>query len=120
MFDKENDGKNSKQEPSETNAPLDLLQPKKQISASSAKSDVFDSDSPHYADGALLEPADSSRVIETEASDFSQDEDDSLSKSLLRAPYFPKLELECYDDLQPNSCNFGFPVQDQGTWIWQY
>lgn len=89
--------------------------------ASSAKSDVFDSDSPHYTDGeGALEPADSSHVFEREASDFSQDEDESLSRSLMPPSCFPKLELECYDDLQPNSCNLGFPVQDQGTWFWQY
>lgn len=97
--------------------------------ASSAKSDVFDSDSPHYyTDGndhsaATLEGADnSSHVFETEreASDFSQDEDDSFSRSLMQPSCFPKLEVECYDDLQPNSCNLGFPAQDQGTWFWQY
>ncbi|KAL1550976.1 homeobox-leucine zipper protein ATHB-54-like [Salvia divinorum] len=87
--------------------------------ASSAKSDVFDSDSPHCTDGAVLEPADSSHVFErgeASASDFSQDEDDSL----MPPSCFPKIQLECYDDLQPNSCNLGFPVQDQGTWFWQY
>ncbi|KAI3467404.1 hypothetical protein Pfo_024067 [Paulownia fortunei] len=96
---------------------------KQEDAASSAKSDVFDSDSPHYTDGnhsAALEPADSSHVFEPEASDFSQDEDDSLSRSLMPPPCFPKLEVECFDDLQPNSCNLGFPVQDQGTWFWQY
>ncbi|XP_042056810.1 homeobox-leucine zipper protein ATHB-54-like [Salvia splendens] len=85
--------------------------------ASSAKSDVFDSDSPHCTEGAALEPADSSHVFERgEASDFSQDEDDSL----MPPSCFPKIQVECYDDLQPNSCNLGFPVQDQGTWFWQY
>lgn len=78
--------------------------------AAAAKSDVFDSDSPHYAD--------SSHVFEAE--DFSQDEDDDSFTRSLMPPCFPKLELECYDDLQPNSCNLGFPVQDQGTWFWQY
>ncbi|KAL3824180.1 hypothetical protein ACJIZ3_020209 [Penstemon smallii] len=91
-------------------SPLDA-QSKKPISSSSnaAKSDVSDPDgSPNYTDGN----DDSSHVFEPEASDFSQDEDDSLC--------FPKLEVECCDDLQPNSCNLGFPVQDQGTWFWQY
>ncbi|XP_057777098.1 homeobox-leucine zipper protein HAT5-like [Salvia miltiorrhiza] len=85
---------------------------KKEEAASSA---VFDSES----QSATLEPADSSHV---EASDFSQDEDDTLSRSLMPPSCFPKLEIECYDDLQPNSCNLGFPVQDQvqGTWFWQY
>ncbi|KAL0385698.1 UNVERIFIED_CONTAM: Homeobox-leucine zipper protein HAT5 [Sesamum radiatum] len=97
---------------------------KQEDAASSAKSDVFDSDSPHCTDGnhsAALEPADSSHVFEPDASDFSQDEDDSFNRScLLPSLSFPKLEVECFDDLQPNSCNLGFPVQDQGTWFWQY
>ncbi|KAK6160021.1 hypothetical protein DH2020_003402 [Rehmannia glutinosa] len=68
-----------------------------------------------------LEPGDSSHVFEADVSDFSQDEDDSFSRTLLPPSIFPKLEAECYDDdLQPNSCNLGFPVQDQGTWFWQY
>lgn len=78
-----------------------------------AKSDVFDSDSPHYTDGNHSAAADSSH-------DFSQDEDDTLSRSLMPPACFPKLEMECCDDLQPNSCNLGFPVQDQGTWFWHY
>ncbi|KAL8533921.1 hypothetical protein ACS0TY_010085 [Phlomoides rotata] len=81
-----------------------------------ASSDVLDSESPHCCtDGnhsASLEPANSSHVVESE---FSQDEDDSLPPMC-----FPKLEIECYDDLHPNSCNLGFPVQDHGTWFWQY
>ncbi|KAL6577830.1 hypothetical protein OROMI_010158 [Orobanche minor] len=76
---------------------------KQDDAASSAKSDVFDSDSPHYT----------SHAFEHDPSDFSQGEDESLL-------HFPKIEVECYDDLQPNSCNLGFPVQDQGTWFWQY
>ncbi|KAL2546886.1 Homeobox-leucine zipper protein HAT5 [Forsythia ovata] len=91
----------------------------KQEDASSAKSDVSDSDSLHYTDGkhsTLLDPVDSSQVFEHDPSDFSQDEDDSLSRSLLLP--FPKLEAECYDDLQPNSCNLGFPIEAQGTWFW--
>ncbi|XP_073147226.1 homeobox-leucine zipper protein ATHB-54-like [Henckelia pumila] len=93
--------------------------------ANSAKSDVLDPDSPHYTDGnhsGLLDPADSSHLLEpTDPSDFSQDEDDSLSRSLLlSSSCFQKLELEKHDDLQPNSCNLGFPIQDQGTWFWSY
>ncbi|KAL3644552.1 hypothetical protein CASFOL_009732 [Castilleja foliolosa] len=83
---------------------------KQDEAVSSAKSDVIDSDSPHYGSDAL----------EHDLSDYSQDEDESLRSKLLQ---FPKIEVECYDDdddLQPNSCNFGFPTQDQGTWFWQY
>ncbi|KAH6815695.1 hypothetical protein C2S51_020515 [Perilla frutescens var. frutescens] len=89
---------------------------KQEDAASSAKSDVLDSsDSPHYTHS---EPADSSHV--SAADYFSQEEDDSLSRSLMPPSCFPKLEIQCFDDLQPNSCNLGFPVQDQGTWFWQY
>ncbi|XP_073145438.1 uncharacterized protein [Henckelia pumila] len=102
-----------------TNAAASNVTPE---AASSAKSDVFDSDSPdgnHSA--AMLEPADSSHVFfETEHSDFSQDEDDSLGRGMPSASCFPKLETEWCDDLQPNSCNLGFPIQDQGTWFWSY
>ncbi|KAF4352175.1 hypothetical protein F8388_020057, partial [Cannabis sativa] len=96
----------------------------------SAKSDVFDSDSPNYTHNycSILEPADSSHVFEpTDHSDFSQDEDDNNNKSnnnnnlmsqSLFAPSFPlpcipKFEACFYDDPPANSCNFGFQVEDQ-------
>lgn len=101
--------------------------------ASSAKSDVFDSDSPPHCctDGhhsSLLEADHDSSDLVLEAdrrSDFSQEEDDSLIQPLPYPPSscFPKLEDddECYDELQPNSCHLGFPVQDQAaTWFWPY
>ncbi|XP_073059308.1 homeobox-leucine zipper protein HOX13-like [Primulina eburnea] len=89
--------------------------------ASSAKSDVFDSDSSDGNHSAMLEPADSLPVFfESEHSDFSQDEDDSLGRGIMSSSCFPKLETEWCDDLQPNSCNLGFPIQDQGTWFWSY
>ncbi|GAB2297258.1 hypothetical protein Dimus_031369 [Dionaea muscipula] len=97
----------------------------KQEDASSAKSDVVDSDSPpgstdvHHS--SLLEPANSSNIFEPEQSDFSQDEDDHdqyLSKSLLLLPMsmpmpynLPKLE-DC------NSGTFGLPAEDQQLWSW--
>ncbi|KAL2233578.1 UNVERIFIED_CONTAM: Homeobox-leucine zipper protein HAT5, partial [Sesamum indicum] len=96
---------------------------KQEDGASSAKSDILDSDSPRHTDGnfpAILDPVGSSHDFEPDPSDFSQEENESLSRSLLQPTCFPKLEVECYDDLQPNSCNLGFPVQDQGTWFWQY
>ncbi|KAL3631117.1 hypothetical protein CASFOL_024101 [Castilleja foliolosa] len=93
--------------------------PKQEDASSSAKSDVVDSDSPHCNHSAV-EPANSSHFFEPEASDFSQDEDDdNLSRGILTSSIFPKIEDEFYEDLQPNSCNLGFPVQDQGTWFWQ-
>ncbi|GAA0187358.1 homeodomain transcription factor [Lithospermum erythrorhizon] len=80
----------------------------KQEDASSARSDVLDSDSPHYTD-------DSSNNI------FHEDEiDNSLCKSLLSAHSFLKLEDDCYGDLQPNPCILGLNDEDQGTWFWNY
>ncbi|CAL2231601.1 unnamed protein product [Prunus armeniaca] len=96
----------------------------KQEDASSAKSDVFDSDSPHCTENhsSLLEPADSSHVFEpAEQSDFSQDEDDDLSKTLLPPPYFLKLEDSCYDEPPASSSNFVFPMEDQQPFcFWPY
>nr|XP_016503886.1 PREDICTED: homeobox-leucine zipper protein HAT5-like [Nicotiana tabacum] len=89
----------------------------KQEDASSAKSDILDSDSPCYADGnytSFLEPSDSSHAFETETSDFSQ-EDDSLSRTLLSSLCFPKLE----DDLPVNSCHLSFQIEDQ-SWFCHY
>ncbi|KAL3511172.1 hypothetical protein ACH5RR_030573 [Cinchona calisaya] len=109
-----------------TNAPEMSVSIKQEDAASSAKSDVFDSESPHCTtDGnhssSLMVPDDSSHVFEPELSDFSQDEDDSLSRSLLQPASFPpKLEYECYNDLQCNSGNLGFSVEDQSTWFWAY
>lgn len=75
---------------------------KPEDASSSARSDVLDTDS----SGAL------------EIASHAQDEDESL---VVQRLCFPKLEAEFYyDDLQPNSCNLGFPAQNQGTWFWQY
>ncbi|KAK6931176.1 Leucine zipper, homeobox-associated [Dillenia turbinata] len=96
----------------------------KQEEASSAKSDVFDcDDSPHYTDGnhsSLLEPTDSSNAFEPDQSDFSQDEDDNLSKSLVNSHYsFLKVE-DCYEHPLPSSCGFGLPLDDQPFCFWPY
>lgn len=77
-----------------------------------AKSDILDSDSPHFTCTSFLEPADSSHLFETEASDFSQEDD---SRTLLPPLCFPKLE----EDLPVNSCNFGFQMEDQ-SWFSHY
>lgn len=67
--------------------------------SNSAKSDVFDADSPHYTDGnhsSLIDPPDSSH-------------------------YLLKLEDSCcYDDPPTNSRNFGFSLEDQLFWSWPY
>ncbi|KAL6178111.1 hypothetical protein ACLB2K_049630 [Fragaria x ananassa] len=84
---------------------------------------VSSEDSPHYTDGvhsSLLERGDSSYIFEPDQSDLSQDEEDNLSKSLLPTYIFPKLEDVDYTDPPANSCNFGFPVEDQAFWSWSY
>ncbi|TKY73423.1 Homeobox-leucine zipper protein HAT5 [Spatholobus suberectus] len=95
----------------------------KQEDISSAKSDMFDSESPHYTDGvhsALLETGDSSYVFEPDQSDVSQDEQDNLSKTLLPPYIFPKLEDVDYSDPPHSSCHFGIPEEDQTIWSWSY
>ncbi|WCJ35983.1 Homeobox-leucine zipper protein family [Euphorbia peplus] len=75
------------------------------------KSDIFDSDSPHYTDGvqsSLVEAGDSSYH-----SDLSQDEEDNLSNSLLPPYVFPKLEDADYSD--PHGS-----FEDQTFWTWSY
>ncbi|GAB4845527.1 hypothetical protein Ancab_038933 [Ancistrocladus abbreviatus] len=109
---------------SEDEAPRVSVLALKQEDLSSAKSDVFDSDSPCYVDGghsSLVEPGDSSYVFEPENSDLSQDEEDNLSRNLLPTTYiFPKIEDVEYPDPPANSYNFGFHVEDQGSWFWSY
>ena len=94
----------------------------KQEDISSAKSDIFDSDSPHYTEGvhsSLLEAGDSSYVFDADQSDLSQDEEDNLSKTILPTYIFPKLEDVDYTE-PPETCNFGFPVEDQTFWSWSF
>lgn len=83
----------------------------------SARSDVFESESPHYTDGGYS----SSYVFEHEYhSDISHDEEDNLSRSLLPLIHvFPKLEDADIPDPPANSCNLGgFPVEDHAIWSW--
>ncbi len=90
----------------------------KQEDHSSTKSDVFDSDSPHYGDGghsALPVPTDSSYVFEAEQSEASQDEEYNFPSSI-----FPKLEDVDYRDPPTNPCNFGFTVEDHTFWSWSF
>ncbi|XP_065860891.1 homeobox-leucine zipper protein HAT5 isoform X2 [Euphorbia lathyris] len=89
-----------------------MVIPKQEDATSSGKSDVFDSDSPH----SYLDPADSSQVFEPDQSDFSQDEEDEFSRSLLPQQYYSKV----YHEPPANSCNFEFPVEDQPFWSWSY
>ncbi|GAB2269932.1 hypothetical protein Dimus_004850 [Dionaea muscipula] len=83
---------------------------------SSAKSDVFDSDSPCcVVDGGnsfFAEPGgDSSYAFEPDQSDLSQDEEDNLCNGLFPSCYvFPEL-LPAY---------FGVQAEDQATWFWSF
>ncbi|PIA62491.1 hypothetical protein AQUCO_00200482v1 [Aquilegia coerulea] len=135
QFHKENVSENS-----ETSKPMEPSQPLaqpdsvpetktstiicKQEDLSSVNSDVFDSDSPHYADGvhsSFLETGDSSHVFEPDQSDLSQDEEDNLSKNLRHVVYnFPKLEDPVYPDQSADCGNYEFPVEDQALWFWSY
>ncbi|KAL3751650.1 hypothetical protein ACJRO7_012474 [Eucalyptus globulus] len=88
----------------------------KQEDVSSAKSDVFDSDS-------LLEPANSSHVFEPDCSDFSQDEDDSFGKSLLPLDFLlPRFDdgYAFHQNPPSISCNFAFPAEENPFWSWSY
>ncbi|KVI05525.1 homeobox-leucine zipper protein ATHB-54-like [Cynara cardunculus var. scolymus] len=67
----------------------------------SAKSDVINS--PHQ---------DSCNLLENQ-SDFSQDEEDNLSRNILR---FPKSEYEPYFDLTEGCLEY--PLEDQSLWLW--
>lgn len=138
LTDKENVSGNSETSdhlgPSQQLSPHDLVSDMKpsmptiikckQEDHSSANSDVFDSDSPHYTDGvhsSLLEPDVSSHAIEHDQSDLSQDEEDNLSKSLGHSLYtFPKLEDPVYHEPSADCSNFEFPVEDQNCWFWSY
>ncbi|KAG2702239.1 hypothetical protein I3760_06G081200 [Carya illinoinensis] len=101
-----------------SNAPKLLC---KQEDVSSAKSDVFYSNSPHRTNGknhsSLLEPADSCHVFEPDQSDFPQDTDDNRSQIPLPQPFYLKLEDGCHDP-PANYCNFGFPAEDQPFCFW--
>ncbi|KAJ6339931.1 hypothetical protein OIU77_007805 [Salix suchowensis] len=81
----------------------------KQDEISSAKSDIFDSDSPHYAADGVH----SSYVFEPDQSDLSQDEEDNFSKSLLPPYVFPKLEDGDYS--VPHAS-----FEDHAFWSWPY
>ncbi|GMH21441.1 hypothetical protein Nepgr_023283 [Nepenthes gracilis] len=106
---------------SEDEAPQISIDALKHEDLGSAKSDVFDSDSPCNinAGHSFAEPGDSSYAFEPENSDLSQDEEDTLSKSLLPTScIFPKMEDVDYPTPPGNSCNFGFHVEDHATWFW--
>ncbi|KAH9611899.1 hypothetical protein KSS87_002624 [Heliosperma pusillum] len=80
----------------------------KQEDPSSAKSDVIDSDSPHYLDAAhsssFAEPGVTSYAFEADHSDISQD-------------VFPKIEDV---DLPADSNHFGLSGDDHASLFWPY
>ena len=115
LIDSASEGKGSKVSIDGACKPEDII--------SSAKSDIIDSDSPHYTDGVhsvLPEAGDSSNVLEVDQSDLSQDEEDNLSNTLLPQYIFPKLEDVYYSDPPHSSCNLGFPEEDHAFWSWSY
>lgn len=106
----ENGSKVEKVTSSTTNNYVEKIICKQLEDANSAKSDVFDSESPHHT-------ADSSHAYEAEHSDFSHDEEEnnnSNNDNLLNLPcLLPKVEEE--------PCNFGFPsYDDQAFYFWSY
>ncbi|KAL3342920.1 hypothetical protein AABB24_026788 [Solanum stoloniferum] len=91
---------------------------------SSAKSDVFDSESPRYTGrvhSSVIDQGDSARVVETEQSDLSQDDDENFSKTMLStANLLGKAADNDYPATSSNLSYFGFPVEDQGFGFWTY
>lgn len=128
LFDKQTPSEAPPQEHigNEVSEDDDSIGASKQEDFTSVKSDVYDSESPHYTDGvhsSLLEPGDSSYVLEPDQSDMSQDEEDNLSKSLLLplAYVFPKIVDNNCPDPPANSCYFGFPVEEDHSFgFWAY
>ncbi|KAL8141944.1 hypothetical protein V2J09_014976 [Rumex salicifolius] len=94
----------------------------KQEDPSSARSDVLDSDSPHYISGpyssAFAEPIDALCALDL------LDDDISLNPSFMSSSVYvlPKIEiLDDYHDNPPgNACHFASPVDDQDSWFWSY
>ncbi|CAM8932613.1 unnamed protein product [Rhodiola kirilowii] len=94
----------------------------------SAKSDIFQSDSPRYADGVYsphLEHVDSSYMFEPDNnSDSSQDEDDhTLTKVYLPSSSYmlTPLKDDDYPDPSASSSNLGSAHDDnQPFWSWSF
>ncbi|KAK4350497.1 hypothetical protein RND71_029810 [Anisodus tanguticus] len=97
-----------------SNVPAGVLKKQQQEDLNSAKSDVFDSESPHYT-------GDSALVFETEHSELSQDDDENFSKTMLStANLLGKAEDDDYPVTSLHLTYFGFPVEDQGFGFWTY
>ncbi|PSS28705.1 Homeobox-leucine zipper protein [Actinidia chinensis var. chinensis] len=62
-----------------------------------------------------------SDVLDSEQSDFSQDEEGDLARTLLPLPCLPKLEDEYYNEPPPNGYNWNFLDEGgQPSWLWPY
>ncbi|XP_060204700.1 homeobox-leucine zipper protein ATHB-12-like [Lycium barbarum] len=110
-----------------SNVPAQVLKPQQQHQQedlSSTKSDVFDSESPHYTGGihsSVIDQGDSAYVFETEQSELSQDDDENFSKTMLStANLLGKAEDDNYPVTSSNLSYFGFPSEDQGFGFWTY
>ncbi|KNA14370.1 hypothetical protein SOVF_108110 [Spinacia oleracea] len=94
----------------------------KQEDLSSVKSDVIDSDSPHYVDAATHSPfgePSETYAFEADHSDISQDDEDYLSKSLLPSSHvFMKIGDVDYPD--PPANNYGLQGEDHASLFWPY
>lgn len=104
--------------------PVPVQRTKQAEEASSAKSDVFDSESPHCADvnhSAAVVEASSTLMQHTDhQSEIAQDENLMMSKSLLlpqTPPTFNNFLKVADDDPNANSCNFA-PADDPPIWHW--
>ncbi|KAK4362440.1 hypothetical protein RND71_017681 [Anisodus tanguticus] len=101
-----------------SNVPARVHKQQQQEDLSSAKSDVFDSESVH---STFIDQGDSAYVFETEQSELSQDDDENFSKTMLStANLLGKAEDDDYPGRSSNLSYFGFPVEDQGFGFWTY
>ncbi|CAH9129067.1 unnamed protein product [Cuscuta epithymum] len=83
----------------------------KDENASWVKSDILDSESPHYTDGNYS----SSHILE---SDFSQDEGESLISIFQPSCLLPRLEEDHGHQSIASLCNLGFSIEDQTASSW--
>ncbi|MCD7455423.1 hypothetical protein HAX54_028109 [Datura stramonium] len=114
----------SRVELSNVSAAQVLKQQQQPEDLSSGKSDIFDSESPHYTGGGhstFIDQDDSAYVLETEQSELSQDDDEKFSKTILStANQLGKCDDDDFPVTSTNLSYFGFPVEDQGFGFWTY
>lgn len=104
-----------------SNVSTRVLTLQQQEDLSSGKSDVLDSESPHYTDSSFIEQGDSSYVFEHEPSVLSQEDEEKFNKTILStANLLAKAEGDDYRVTSSNVSYFGFPGEDQGFGFWSY